>query len=97
MKKGKLEDLRSNAVESEPASEEDRHKMEEAVLATVARTGLDDQALWHGLDGLTWSRTDLAAIYDAVWSCIVDTGGKAADPVLVRGHLKEEGQSVTIP
>ena len=89
-----MEDLVAGATEAEPSSEPDRHVMEEAVLATVARSGLADQNLWQGFNRLTWSRTDFAAISEAVWTCIVDTDGKPADPVLVRGHLKDAGASV---
>ncbi|MFA5080854.1 MAG: DnaB-like helicase C-terminal domain-containing protein, partial [Candidatus Paceibacterota bacterium] len=86
MTKGKahLDKLVAGAVEAE--ADPDRHVMEEAILATVARHGLEAQALWHGFADLTWSRMDFAAIASALWDGIVE--GVAADPVVIRGKLK---------
>jgi len=83
--KTKLDELVAGAVEAE--ADPDRHVMEEAILATVARHGLEAQALWHGFADLAWSRTDFAAIADALWDGIVE--GVKADPVVIRGKLKD--------
>jgi len=84
-KKADLAALVAGAVEAE--ADADRHIMEEAVLATVARHGLDAQDLWHGFNALTWSRKDFAAIADALWEGIVE--GVKPDAVLIRSKLKD--------
>ena len=84
-KKADLDGLVAGAVEAE--ADADRHVMEEAVLATVARHGLEAADLWHGFNILTWSRKDFAAIADALWEGIVE--GTAADAVLIRAKLKD--------
>jgi replicative DNA helicase len=89
-----VEDLVAGATESEPSSEPDRHVMEEAVLATLARSGPAGQDLWQGFNRLAWSRPEMTAIAEAVWTCIKDTDGAPADPVLVRGRLEAAGASV---
>ena len=83
--KAKLDALVAGAVEAE--ADPNRHVMEEAILATVARHGLEAQALWHGFADLAWSRTDFAAIASALWDGIVE--GVKADPVVIRGKLKD--------
>jgi len=85
MTNAKLDALVTGAVEAE--ADPDRHVMEEAILATVARHGLEAQAIWHGFADLAWSRTDFAAIASALWDGIVE--GVAADPVVIRGKLKD--------
>ena len=78
------------AVEAE--ADADRHVMEEAVLATVARHGLDAQDLWHGAARLKWSRNDFQAIYDALADCIIE--GTTADKLLIRSKLSAAGAQV---
>ncbi len=88
--KNELEDLVADAVEAE--ADPDRHVMEEGVLATVARHGLDAGDLWQGFNGMAWSRSDFKAIAAALGDCI--TEGTAADPVLVRAKLAEDGARI---
>lgn len=83
--KTKLDALVAGAVEAE--ADPDRHVMEEAILATVASHGLDAQTLWHGFYVLDFSRTDFAAIAEALKDCLVE--GVKADPVIIRGKLKD--------
>jgi replicative DNA helicase len=86
-KKADLDGLVAGAVEAE--ADADRHVMEEAVLATVARHGLEAADLWAGFSTMTgrWSRKDFEAIADALWEGIVE--GTAADAVLIRAKLKD--------
>ena len=42
----KMANMFTGAQEAE--ADPDRHVMEEAILATVARHGLEAQTLWHG-------------------------------------------------
>ena len=81
----RLQGLEAGAVEAE--ADPDRHRKEEAVLATVAKVGLADQSLWQGFAGLTWSRSDFAAIKEGVWKCIMDA--VAVHPDTVRDRLPE--------
>ena len=82
--------LVAGAVEAE--ADPDRHVMEEAVLATVAKHGLDAKDLWNGFNSLTWSRADHGALADAIWACVVDR--TPADLVLIRAKLKDAGARV---
>ena len=65
----KPEELEAGATEAEAAP--DRHRMEEAVLATVAKAGAGDQALWQDFFRVNLSRpgSDFNAIADAVLTC----------------------------
>lgn len=83
--KKKLDKLVADAVEVE--TDLDRHGMEAAVLATVARHGLDSADLWHGAADLTWSRADFGAIYEALTDCL--TEGTTPDLILIRDKLKD--------
>ena len=85
-----LDALVAGAVEAE--ADPDRHVMEEAVLATVAKHGLDAKDLWNGFNSLTWSRADHGALSDAIWACVVDR--TPADLVLIRAKLKDAGARV---
>ena len=89
-KKDKLDALAAGAVEAE--ADPDRHVMEEAILATVARSGLDAADLWTGFNALTWSRTDFKAIAAALWESIAE--GVKPDLVIIRGKLKAAGATV---
>jgi len=89
-KKADLDALVAGAVEAE--ADADRHVMEEAVLATVARHGLEAADLWTGFNGLAWSRKDFAAIANALWEGVVE--GVKADAVLIRSKLTAAGAQV---
>jgi len=80
-----LDALAAVAVEAE--ADLDRHRKEEAILATVAKVGLHDQALWQGFAALAWSRSDFAAIKEGVWKCIMDA--VAVHPDTVRARLPD--------
>jgi replicative DNA helicase len=86
----KLDALAEVAVEGE--IEEGRHEREAAVLATVARHGLNNADLWHGFAALTWSRADHKAIAGALWENIVE--GTKPDKLLIRTKLKDAGARV---
>jgi len=86
----RLQGLAAGATEAE--ADPDRHRKEEAVLATVAKVGLADQALWHGFAALTWSRSDFAAIAEGVWTCILDA--VAVHPDTVKARLPKGGPAV---
>jgi len=86
----KMANMFTGAHEAE--ADPDRHVMEEAILATVARHGLDTQTLWHGFYDLTFSRKDFAAIAEALKDVIVE--GVKADPVIIRGKLTAAGAKV---
>jgi len=82
----RLQGLIAGATEAE--ADPDRHRKEEAVLATVAKVGLVDQVLWYGLDTLAWSRADYAAIAKGIWACILD--GVAVHPDTVKARLPKD-------
>lgn len=84
--KKKLDTLVAAAVEVE--TDLDRHDMEAAVLATVARHGLDSVELWHGAADLTWSRADHGAIYTALADCLIEK--TTPDLILIRDRLKDK-------
>jgi replicative DNA helicase len=85
----KMDDLINNAQEAE--ADPDRHLMEEAILATLAKGGPDDpfnqtffQAYYQGT--LTFSRSDLKAIADVIHEAVC-IKGVAADEILLRDRL----------
>ena len=86
----RLEDLVSRSTEAEP--DPDRHRLEEAVLATVARVGLADPDLWGGFQAVTWSRFDFGAIAGGIWSCLSER--VAIHPDTVRARFGEQGPEV---
>ena len=90
MTEDRLKDKIDNAQEAE--ADPDRHAMEEAVLATLAKGGPDDPfALTfnkaYGEEMLSFSRGDLEAVAKALWSliCLKEV---AADAVLLRDKLR---------
>lgn len=90
-KRERLAALIENAPEADP---DGRHRKEEAILATVAREGMDG-ALWDAfsrLDLKRW-REDLAGIANAVTLCLLD--GVALHPDTVRARLTGDGGKVT--
>ena len=85
-----LADQLDAAQEQEAGTERNRHLMEEAILATLARdlpagpfVGIFADAFNAG--NLTFSRGDLNAVAGALWE--LAAGGVAADKVLIRDHL----------
>lgn len=92
----RLQGLIAGATEAE--ADQDRHRMEEAILATLAKAGPADPFRWTFAqaltsDVLTFSRSDLRAIAEALWS-LVCLDGVAADAVLLRDKLKDAGAAV---
>lgn len=86
----KLDKLVAGAVEAETV--EGRHAKEEAILATLAKAGPDNPFRWtfsQAFTGgtLTFTRTDLAAIAEALWTSIC-LDGVAADMDIIKGKLK---------
>ena len=74
MTEDRLKDKIDNAQEAE--ADPDRHAMEEAVLATLAKGGPDDPfALTfnkaYGEEMLAFSRGDLEAVARALWSLVL--------------------------
>ena len=94
MTKG-IDELAKSATEAEAASEPNRQDMEAAVLSTVARADhTENQDLFTAFDRLAWSRKDFTAIKDAIFDAVIKTGGRAADPFLVKNYLAKDGESV---
>ena len=90
-----MKDKIDNAQEAE--ADPDRHVMEEATLATVAKGGPDDpfnetflQAFTQGT--LTFSRSDLGAIGKAIHETVLQR--VVADEVLLRDKLHSAGATV---
>lgn len=82
-------------VETAPEAEadRDRHRMEEAVLATVARAGWSDpfaQAFYDAFADLSFSGAGLDAIAKAIFDLM--TGGINADAVLIRERLPKSAK-----
>lgn len=91
-----LKDLVASAGEAEV--DQDRHRMEDAVLATLAQTrpgdtfrGTFSQAWQSGT--FTFSRRDQRAVAEAIWK-LTCLDGIAGDVVLTRDALKQAGVSV---
>jgi len=92
----RLQDLISGAQDAE--ADRDRHRLEEAVLSTLARQqpgdpfcGTFGTAFLSG--ALVFSRADLQDIAQAVWA-LIGQGGIVADSILVRDRLAD-AQAVT--
>ena len=88
--KERLDGMADTATEAE--ADPDRHRMEEAILATLAKGGPADpfnetffQAYNQGT--LTFSRTDLNAVANAIHEAVC-LQGVAADAVLLRDKLR---------
>ena len=91
-KKGKqhMDNLIDDATEAEADS--NRHRMEEAILATLAKGGPDDpfnETFFHAYDQgtLTFSRSDLKTVAEAL-SSLVCLDHITADAVLLRDKLR---------
>lgn len=94
--KERLDQMIDDAMEAE--TDPDRHEMEEAILATLAKGGPDNpfnetffQAYNQGT--LTFSRSDLATVGNAIHEAVC-LQGVAADPVLIRDKLRSVGATV---
>lgn len=94
--KERIDGLAEDATEAE--ADPDRHYMEEAVLATLARGGPGDPfsetffnayTLWE----FTFSRTDLKAVADGLKN-IICLQEVVADAVLIRDNLRKAGATV---
>jgi len=97
-KKGKerLDGLTDTAMEAEV--DPDRHQMEEAILATLAKVKpddpfADDYSLAYTSGTLTFSRSDLKAVGAALHENIC-LQGVPADDVLLRDKLRAAGAKV---
>lgn len=88
--KQRMDGMIDTATEAE--ADPDRHRMEEAILATVARYRLDAEGLLQACAGLSWSRQDFGAIAAALGKSIVD--GVPADEVIIRDKLTAAGAEV---
>lgn len=94
--KERLDGLTDTATEAE--ADPDRHRMEEAILATLARLGPDDpfnETFFQAYNQrtLTFSRSDLKAVAEAIHEAVC-LKGDAADVVLLRDKLRSAGATV---
>jgi replicative DNA helicase len=94
-----LDDLIEGAQEAEP--DPDRHRMEEAVLATLAKGGPDDpfsQTFLKAYDSgtLTFSRSDLIEVAQALRT-IICMEGRIVDKVLVKDKLRSTPAIEVLP
>ena len=92
----RLKERMDNATEAE--TDPDRHQMEEAILATLAKAGpgdpfADAYSMAYISETLTFSRSDLKAIGDALHEDIC-LQGVPADKVLLRDKLRAAGAKV---
>ena len=92
----RLKERMDNATEAE--TDLDRHQMEEAILATLAKAGpgdpfADAYSMAYISETLTFSRSDLKAIGDALHEDIC-LQGVPADAVLLRDKLRAAGAKV---
>jgi replicative DNA helicase len=92
----RMKDKMDDAQEAE--ADPDRHHIEEAILATLAKVGPGDPfadafSLAYTSGALTFSRSDLKAIGDALHEDIC-LQGVPADAVLLRDKLKTAGAKV---
>ena len=91
MTNAKLDTLVAGAMEAE--ADQDRHQIEEAILATVARAGQDASTLWEAFTAYeSWQRTDFKAIADALFQLNLE--GIKPDAILIRGKLTAAGATV---
>ena len=93
--KGNAELSKLVAGAGEAEAEPDRHRMEEAVLATVAKAGPDDITLWQDFARLKRSRSgsDFDAVAEGVLTCFL--AGIAAHPDMVRDRLPKSKAAMT--
>ena len=92
----RLKERMDNAQEAE--ADPDRHQMEEAILATLAKAGpgdpfADAYSMAYISETLTFSRSDLKAVGDALHEDIC-LQGVPADKVLLRDKLRAAGAKV---
>lgn len=84
---------------TEAEADPDRHQMEEAILATLAKVGpgdpfADAYSMAYTSEALTFSRSDLKAVGAALHENIC-LQGVPADDVLLRDKLRAAGAKVT--
>ena len=94
--KDRLKERMDNAQEAE--ADPDRHRMEEAILATLAKAGpghpfADTYSLVYTSGALTFSRSDLKAVGKILHEDIC-LQGVPADAVLLRDKLRAAGAKV---
>jgi len=94
--KDRLKERMDNAQEAE--ADPDRHRMEEAILATLAKAGpghpfADTYSLVYTSGALTFSRSDLKAVGKILHEDIC-LQGVPADKVLLRDKLRAAGVKV---
>ena len=94
--KDRLKERMDNAQEAE--ADPDRHRMEEAILATLAKAGpghpfADTYSLVYTSGALTFSRSDLKAVGKILHEDIC-LQGVPADKVLLRDKLRAAGAKV---
>jgi len=94
--KDRLKERMDNAQEAE--ADPDRHQMEEAILATLAKAGpghpfADTYSLVYTSGALTFSRSDLKAVGKILHEDIC-LQGVPADKVLLRDKLRAAGAKV---
>ena len=85
-KKGKerLDGLTDTATEAE--ADPDRHRMEEAILATLATAAWDQEVIAHAARNVSWSRSDFGAIAAALIESV--TEGIVIDKVIISDKLR---------
>jgi len=80
----RMKDKMDNALEAE--ADTDRHRMEEAILATLATAAWDQDAVALAARSVTWSRSDFGAIAAALIEVV--TEGKVPDMVVIADKLR---------
>jgi len=80
----RMKDKMDDAQEAE--ADPDRHRMEEAILATLATAAWDQDAVARAARTVTWSRSDFGAIAAALIEVV--TEGKVPDKVVVADKLR---------
>ena len=80
----RLKERMDNAQEAE--ADPDRHRMEEAILATLATAAFDQDEVAHAARSVAWSRSDFGAIAAALIESV--TEGKVPDLVVIADKLR---------
>jgi len=80
----RMKDKMDNAQEAE--ADPDRHRMEEAILATLATAAWDQDAVAQAARSVAWSRSDFGAIAAALIEVV--TEGKVPDKVVIADKLR---------
>jgi len=88
--KDRLKERMDNAQEAE--ADPDRHRMEEAILATLATAAWDQDEIAHAARTVAWSRSDFGAIAAALIESV--TEGKVPDLVVIADKLRTAGARI---